>query len=59
MAPSLDGGVWSASHSGRFTLMETAPSTYRTGDWVGPRASLDAISRGKSLASVGNRTPPA
>jgi hypothetical protein len=39
----LDGGEWSASHSGRFTPRERAPSTHCTGGYVGPRAGLDAV----------------
>jgi hypothetical protein len=54
---ALDGGVWLASHSGRFTLGERAPSTHLTGDWVGPRTGLEAVSREKSFASEGNRIP--
>jgi hypothetical protein len=31
----LVGGEWSASHSGRFTLRERAPSTHWIGGWMG------------------------
>jgi hypothetical protein len=34
---TLDGGEWSNSRPG-----ERAPSSYWTGDWVGPIADLDA-----------------
>jgi hypothetical protein len=34
-----NGGVWSASHSGRFTPRKT-PDTHYTGGWVGTRASM-------------------
>jgi hypothetical protein len=39
---TLDGGEWSASRPGRFTLWERAPSTHSIGDWVDPRAGLAA-----------------
>jgi len=40
---ALDGGEWSASHSGRFIPREGTPGTHWTGDWVGPRADLGAV----------------
>jgi hypothetical protein len=42
----LDLGTWwrwSASRPGRFTARERAPGTHWIGDWVGPRAVLDAV----------------
>jgi hypothetical protein len=51
------GGEWSASRPGCFTPWERAPGTHRTGGWVGPRASLDAVMKRKSPAPAGNRTP--
>jgi len=39
LTSSLDGGEWSASRPGRFTLRE------RDRGWVGPRAGLDAVVR--------------
>jgi hypothetical protein len=39
----LDGGEWSASRPGHFTLRERAPSTHWIGGWVGPRAVLEAV----------------
>jgi hypothetical protein len=41
----LDGGEWSASCSCHFTPRERAPDTHWIGDWVGPRASLDAVEK--------------
>jgi hypothetical protein len=52
---ALDGGKWSASRSGRFTLRERAPGTHWIGDWVGPRAGLDTVKQ-KYLVSAGTRT---
>jgi hypothetical protein len=34
LTSALVGGVWSASHSGRFTPWEKAPGTYRIGGWA-------------------------
>jgi hypothetical protein len=42
---ALLGGEWSASRPGRFTPREMVPDTHWTGDWVGPRVSLDAAER--------------
>jgi hypothetical protein len=38
-------------------LHERAPSTYRTGRWVGHGSSLDILKTTKSLATAGVRTP--
>jgi hypothetical protein len=35
LTSALDGGEWSASHPGRFTLTERIPRTHWIGDWVG------------------------
>jgi hypothetical protein len=43
----LDGGEWSASCPGHFTLGEQAPDTHWTGDLVGPRAGLNAMEKRK------------
>jgi hypothetical protein len=43
----LDGGEWSASRPGRFTLRERAPGTHWRGGWVDPRAVLDAVVKRK------------
>jgi hypothetical protein len=43
LAAALDEGEWSASHSGHFVPGERAPSTHWIWDWLGPRASPDAV----------------
>jgi hypothetical protein len=40
---ALDGGEWSVSRPGRLTFGITAADTRVIGDWVGPRAGLDAV----------------
>jgi hypothetical protein len=40
-----NGGEWLASRPGRFTPKERAPGAHWIGDWVGPRAVLDAVIR--------------
>jgi hypothetical protein len=47
LTSALDGGEWSASHSGRFTCRERAPLTGWIGGWVGPRAVLDMVVKRK------------
>jgi hypothetical protein len=42
---ALDGGEWSASCPGHFTLKEKAPGTYWIGGWEGPKAGLDIVVR--------------
>jgi hypothetical protein len=48
LTSALDGGEWSASRPGRFTLSERAPGTHWIGSWVGPRTVLDAVVKRKS-----------
>jgi hypothetical protein len=49
LTSALDGGEWSASHSGRSLPPEKGPrGTHCTG-WVDPRAGLDTEVRGKIL----------
>jgi len=43
---ALDGGKWTASHPGRFTLKEEAPGTNWIGVWVDSRAGLKAVVKG-------------
>jgi len=43
LTSTLDGGEWSASRPGRFTLREGAPGTHWIGGWMGSRAGLDAM----------------
>jgi hypothetical protein len=47
LTSALEGGEWSASHSSCFTPRERGPSIHWTGDWVGPRASLDKVEKRK------------
>jgi hypothetical protein len=47
LASALDGGEWSASRPGRFTLGERASSIRWIGGWVGPRDALDAVAEKK------------
>jgi hypothetical protein len=47
LTSALDGGGWSASRPGRFTLTERAPSTHWIGGWVGPSAVLGAVVKRK------------
>jgi hypothetical protein len=47
LTSALDGGEWSASCPGHFTSRERAPGTHWLGGWVGPRASLDMVSKTK------------
>jgi hypothetical protein len=43
LTSALDGGEWSASRPGRFTLRERTSGTHWIGSWVGRRAVLDAV----------------
>jgi hypothetical protein len=43
LTSALDRGEWSASRHGRFNPGERTPGTHWIGDWVGPRAGLDAV----------------
>jgi hypothetical protein len=43
LASALDGGEWSASHTGRLTPGENAFSTDLIRGWVGPSAGVDAV----------------
>jgi hypothetical protein len=47
LTSALDGGEWSASRPSRFTPRERAPCTHWIGDWVGPRAVLEAVVKRK------------
>jgi hypothetical protein len=47
LTSSLDVGEWSASRHGHLTPRETATGTHWIGDWVGPRAVLDAVVKKK------------
>jgi hypothetical protein len=43
LASVLDGGEWSASRPGHFTVRERAPGTHWIEGLVDPRAVLDAV----------------
>jgi hypothetical protein len=47
LTSALDGGEWSASRPGRSIPRERAAGTHWIGDWVGPRAGLDAVVKGE------------
>jgi hypothetical protein len=47
------GDEWSASCPGCFTSEEKVPGTRWIGGWVGPRASLDDMGKGKFLTLPG------
>jgi hypothetical protein len=57
LTSALDGGEWSALRLGYFTPRERAPGTYRIGGWVGSRAVLDAMVKGK-IASPSRGSNP-
>jgi hypothetical protein len=48
LTSALNGGEWSASRSGRFTLCD-----HWAGCWVCPRAGLDAVVKGAFPAPGG------
>jgi hypothetical protein len=49
LTSSLEGGEWSVSRPGRFTPDENSTGTHWLGEWVGPRAGLDAVEKIKIL----------
>jgi hypothetical protein len=51
LTSALDGEL-SASRPSHFTPMETATGTHWIGGWVGPRAGLDAVVKGKGKFKV-------
>jgi hypothetical protein len=58
LTSALVGVEWSASHPGRFTSGERAPSTHWIGGWVGPRAGLDDVEKRKLLTLPGLELRP-
>jgi hypothetical protein len=48
LTSALDGSEWSASRPGSFTPWERAFGTLWIGDWLGPRAVLEAVVKRKS-----------
>jgi hypothetical protein len=53
LTSALDGGEWSASRPGCFTLRERAPGTNWIGECVGPKAGLDAMEKIRTLSLPG------
>jgi hypothetical protein len=49
LTSALGGSEWSVSSSGRFTFEKGGSCTHSVGGWVGPRAGLDAMTKGKTL----------
>jgi hypothetical protein len=47
LTSALDGGEWSASRPGRFTLKERVPGKRWIGGSVGPRVILGAVVKRK------------
>jgi hypothetical protein len=56
LTSALDGGEWPASHPGCSIPAERTSGINWTGDWVGLRASLDAVMRRKIPAPAENQT---
>jgi hypothetical protein len=55
LTSALDGGEWSSSGTGCFTLVERATGTHRIAGSVDSRAGLDAVEkREKSLVPARN-----
>jgi hypothetical protein len=48
---ALDGGMKSASCTGRCTRGEIGPGTHGVGGWLGPRTCLDDMEKKKSCSS--------
>jgi hypothetical protein len=58
LTSAVVGDEWSASHPGLFTPRERAPCVLRIGGWLGPRAGLDDVGKGKLLALLGLELHP-
>jgi hypothetical protein len=58
LTSALAGGVWSASHPGRFTPGEGAPGTHWIGGWVDPRTGLDDVENRKYFTLPGLEIRP-
>jgi len=52
LTSALDGGEWSASRLGSFTPGVRAPGTHWLGNWVGPRAGLDAVEKKRTTGTL-------
>jgi hypothetical protein len=53
LTSALVGGECSASRPCRFIPGKRAPGTHWVGGWVGPRAALDDVEKGKFLTLPG------
>jgi hypothetical protein len=53
----LDGGKWSASHSGPFISRETAPGTQQTATWGGLHSQSEHGGKEKNLCSCWELNP--
>jgi hypothetical protein len=53
LTSAFDGGEWSASRPGPFTLGEISPNAHWIEGWVGPRAGLDVVEKGKIFSMPG------
>jgi hypothetical protein len=51
-------GEWVASRPDRFTPWERAPASHWIGHWVGPRARLDDVEKGKFFTLPGLELRP-
>jgi hypothetical protein len=58
LTSALVGGEWSASCPGRFTSGERVSDKLCIGGWVGPRAGLDDMEKGKYLPLPGLELRP-
>jgi hypothetical protein len=58
LTSALAGSEWSASRPGRLTPGERAHGTHWIGGWVGPRAGLDDVKKGKFLVLPGLQLIP-
>ena len=55
LTSATDGGEWSATHLQSLNRRETDLSAFRTGGWVGLRASMDGeLEEEKNVAPAGN-----
>jgi hypothetical protein len=57
LTSAFDGGEWSASRPGRFTLRERAPGTNWIGGWVDSRAGLYTVVKRKIPSSSRKSNP--
>jgi hypothetical protein len=58
LTSALDEGEWSASRPVHYILRERASGTHWIGDWVDPRAGLDAVVEKKNSHPLPGLEPP-